>query len=519
MKNTIQTYLKLLLIYFCFGSSLMVFAQNEFSVEKKISRMRLSGETMTMVGEPNIGMVGIGYDVFGIVKKHPSIYLGVNSYSAMTGERAGIFSFGVSAGVKKRFFRTSLFYDLGVYVGGGGGGGAPDGGGLIIRPHVEFEHNLSKILALRAGLAKIDFPTGTISSTHFSFGLVIDGSFYLTSEKVNKDYEVFEDFKKSTYRISLVNTIYDSFKGKVVEGNPIGYTPGTKIKLIGIQFDKFFTPNFYASLEFNGAYAGGVDGYMSYFIGGGMSLPIIKNRLFYDLRLLAGPSGGGAVATGGGASFQVETGLGIQFFKDYQLKVVAGKTFAPGGSLDAFHYDVVLGKTIEVFGGVSDKNKANFNVKSDDLHLQDYSFSTFNRTYFPPNLLDKSNIKYDHSFNLIGFEVAKRLNDHFSLVGSTVWAYQGSYGAYGEGWLGMIAHQELKNDWEINGKLMVGAGGGGGISLGSGLLSQYTAGVEKKVSEGVSLFTNVGRFQPLKGNFNPIILDVGVKLNLGQLVY
>ncbi|WP_139959308.1 hypothetical protein [Flavicella sediminum] len=493
-------------------------AQQEFSIEKKTSRIRLSGETMHMDGEDNIGMIGIGYDLFGLVKKHPNVYLGVNSFSAMTGERAGIFSFGVSAGLKKRFFRTSLFYDVGVYVGGGGGGGAPDGGGLIVRPHFEFEQRVSKGLSLRAGIAKIDFPTGTISSTHFSFGLTLDESFYLASEKVNTNFERFSKFKNSTNRLSFVNTMYTSYQGEVVEKGNVTFVPGSKIELIGIQFDKYITPNFYGSLEFNGAYGGGVDGFMSYFIGGGMTLPIWKDKLFYDFRALVGPSGGGAVATGGGASFQIETGLGIQIFKDYQLKVLAGKTFAPGGTFEAFHYDFVFGKTIELFGGISDKSPQKFNIKTEDYQLQDFSFSVFNRTYFPPALKDKNGISYDHSFNLIGFEVAKRLNKYVSLVGATIWAYQGSYGAYGEGWVGVIGHQALKNNWELNAKVMAGAGGGGGIELGSGLLFQYTAGIEKKISEGISLFSNIGRFKPLKGNFDPLILDIGVKFQLGQLV-
>ncbi|MFC2109730.1 hypothetical protein ACFLRU_01280 [Bacteroidota bacterium] len=520
MKFTLQNAFYLLLINCCVLCTNKIFSQREFTIEKKIARIRLSGETMFMEDEANIGMIGIGYDLFGLIKKHPNVYLGVNSFSAMTGERAGIFSFGVSAGLKKRFFRTSLMYDLGVYVGGGGGGGAPDGGGLIVRPHFEFEQRVSKGLSLRAGLAKIDFPTGTISSTHFSFGVTLDERFYQVKEKINNDLKSFSEFKLNEHRISLVNTVYTSFQGDVVEDyNNTTYIPGENIELIGIQFDKFFTKNFYGSLEFNGAYGGGVDGFMSYFIGGGMTLPILSNKLFYDLRFLAGPSGGGAVATGGGASFQIETGLGIQIFKEYQLKVLAGKTFAPSGTFEAFHYDFVFGKTFELFGGISNKTKTSFNLKTEGYKLQDFSFSVFNRTYFPPNLKDKNGIKYDHSFNLIGFEVAKRLTKNLSLAGSTVWAYQGSYGAYGEGWLGVIGHQSLNKNWEINAKLMAGAGGGGGIILGSGLLFQYTAGIERKLSEGISLFANFGRFKPLEGNFNPIILDIGFKFNLSQLTF
>jgi hypothetical protein len=506
---------KVFIITFLFISTI-VLSQAQYSIEKKASRVRLSGETMFMDGESNIGMVGIGYDIFGLIKKHPSAYFGINSYSAMTGERAGVFSFGIASGIKKKLFKN-LFYDFGIYLGGGGGGGAPDGGGLIVRPHFELEQKISNLVSLKAGIAKIDFPTGTISSTHFSYGLTFNGNSYMASKRKIKSNHTFSSIKSGKFRISLVGTVYNNFYGDLVEkGNKI-YVSGTPVKLMGIQFDKYLSRNFYASLEFNGAFSGGVDGYMSYFLGGGMTLPIIKNKVFFDLRLLAGPSGGGGVATGGGASFQAEAGLGVDLFKNFQLKFLAGKTYAPNDTFEVSHFDIVVGKTFEVFNGIQNESIDNFEIETDDFNLSGLSLTTFNRTYFPPYILDKKGNEYDRYFNLIGFEMAKKLNKKLSLVGSTIWAYQGSYGAYGEGWLGLMMHHEINEDWDVNLKAMTGAGGGGDISLGGGLLFQYTVGIEKVLSNRFSLIGNFGRFEPLKGNFKPIIADIGLKFQLGQL--
>lgn len=509
--------MKKLLICLVFITQLLQ-SQSDYSVERFRSRFRLSGESMHMDGEPNIGMIGIGYDIFGLVKKYPNIYLGANSYSAISGDRAGVFSFGVAVGYKKAIFKNSLFADFSIFLGGGGGGGAPDGGGLIIRPSFELEKPISNSLSLRAGISRIDFPSGTISSTHFNFGLVINESIYFANDKAGVSEKQDDNGSDSKIRASIVGTTYNRFHGAVVEPNNKTYIPGTTIRLIGAGVDKFLTPNLYASVEFNGAVTGGVDGYMSYFLGGGFYYPFMSERLFLDIRLLGGASGGGGVASGGGASFQVETGIGAKLFKSYELKIVGGKTFAPWGTLEVGHFDLVLAKNFETYRSEKMKIGEKLKVSSKKYKFQEIGFTTFNRTYIPPHLKDKKNNYYDDYFNLIGFELSTRINEHLSLLASTIWAYQGSYGAYGEGWLGFGTNHRLTENWDLIFKGMVGAGGGGDINLGNGLLFQYSVGAEKKINERLAFNINVGQFRPLEGNFTPIHIDLGLKIKINKLL-
>ena len=115
------------LIFLCF--SLFSFSQ-EYSVEKFPNRVRLSWETVSMSTEADLGFVGIGFDLFHLVKNANTIYVGVNSYSAVTGIRPGLITLGMSAGWSPQLTKSGLFLDVGGFLGGGGGGGADDGGGL-----------------------------------------------------------------------------------------------------------------------------------------------------------------------------------------------------------------------------------------------------------------------------------------------------------------------------------------------------------------------------------------------------
>jgi len=502
---------------FCFFTVLSLTAQSYYNVSVKESRYRFSGESLEMPDEPNIGMHGIGYDIFGLVKKVPRLYFTINSYSAITGDRSGIFSFGSGIGYKQPLFDEFLSLDYGFFIGGGGGGGAPDGGGLITRFHFDVEKPISDLIALRLGVSRFDFPTGDIGSTNLTAGLVFNTLFY-RAKSIDEplEYSSYNNANRKV-RVGFVYTMYNTFqKGPVSPGHST-YVQGSKIGLAGIQFDQFFTSNFYVSVEGNGAFKGGVDGYASYLLGVGWQQYLLGN-LFADARVLGGPSGGGGIDIGGGASFQTEIGIGLTLFKEYEAKILAGKMFAPGGDFETQYFDFVVSKIIHLYRPNKDDKGRDNNYELEGYKTDRYSFSVFNRTYIPPRIRDKNGLLYDSHFNLIGLGVEKVISNWFSLRGSTVWAYQGSYGAYGEAWGGIKLNQLLFNKWYANAKLMAGVGGGGGIDVGSGLLFHYSAGVENRFSDDWSLVFDIGKLKPYKGNFTPWVINFGIKLNISQLV-
>lgn len=497
-----------ILLFFC------VEAQ-EYSVEVFPNRYRFSWETVSMSTEEDLGFVGIGYDLFHLVNGSSKVYVGVNSYSAMSGIRPGLITLGMSAGWSPQIFKNDFFLDLGAFVGGGGGGGADDGGGLILRPHLVLEKRIQN-LGLRVGISRIDFPTGNISGNQINFGLTINGENYF--KVANTTYLKFssEKLKSNKLRVAIVGTQYFNLNEGSVPHKP----DVEKVGLIGAQFERNFSAYSYGILKLNGAFSGGTDGYMSIFVGAGGKLPLLRNRLNLEGRFLFGPTGGGGIESGGGATAQAEGGLSVILGNGYDLKVMTGKTFSPWGPFSTNHLEIAVGKSFNrLFPSKSTREIKEFNVDRNAYKINHMAFSVYNRTYFPPQTTDKSGeIYYLSSFNLLGFEIQKFISEQWSINGGTVWAYQGDYGAYAEGLLGMTYHQPVFESWCLTFKGMFGAAGGGNIDLGGGLLFEYAVGLERSLNDKWDLFINGGKTEPLEGNFNPFSIDVGIKFHINQLI-
>ena len=486
----------------------------EYSVEVFPNRYRFSWETVAMETEEDLGFVGIGFDLFHLVNKSSKVYVGINSYSAMSGIRPGLITLGMSAGWSPQIFKNGFFLDLGAFVGGGGGGGADDGGGLILRPHLVLEKRIQNV-GFRVGVSRIDFPTGNISGNQVNFGLTLNGENYFKVS--NNSYSKFSSEKLATnkLRVAIVGTQYFNLKEGSVPSKPEVENVG----LVGMQIERSFSDYAYGILKANGAYSGGTDGYMSIFMGAGGKLPIVRNRLNIEGRFLFGPTGGGGIESGGGATAQAELGLSVLFGNGYDLKVMTGKTFSPWGTFSTNHVEIGIGKSFDrLYPSNISKETKEFNVESSDYNVNHMAFAVYNRTYFSPDAVDKAGVPYLSSFNLLGFEIQKFIGKRFSINGGTVWAYQGDYGAYAEGLLGATYYQPVFNDWNITFKGMFGAAGGGNIDLGGGLLFEYTIGLERILNEKWDIFVNLGKVQPFEGNFTPVSLDFGLKFHINQLI-
>src|SRR5690606_14896970 len=179
---------------------------------------KLSYEMLKMNSEKDIGMAGIGADLF-VFEKLPNLYITLNSYSAMTGERPGLISFGMGVGYLQPLFDSRVALDAGVFVGGGGGGGAPDGGGLITRGHLNLAYNFDKLSVL-AGYSRLDSPTGTMGGNNLNFGISLHSLFDTAQRTTETSGEFIEKMKSSRFRMTLLGMRYMQFsEGSFEPGN------------------------------------------------------------------------------------------------------------------------------------------------------------------------------------------------------------------------------------------------------------------------------------------------------------
>lgn len=473
---------------------------------------KLSFEILQMKNEQDLGMLGIGTD-FYIFEKIPNLYVTLNSYSAVTGNRPGLISIGTGLGYTQQLFNSDFYLDGGVFVGGGGGANAPDGGGLITREHLNLTYRFSGA-EIFAGYSRLDFPTGDMGSNNFNFGLAL-ASVFDTAYDSESDLDSFHQnpvTSKSKTRINFIGTAYVHFSDGPFETTG----KGKNIQLLGVEIDKFFNKKFYAALKLSGAVTGGVDGYMNLLVGLGFQQNLWSKNVSAEVKLLGGPSGGGGIASGGGATFQGVGGLSVHVGNGYELNGSVGQVYAPEGNFSGTFVEFGLAKNFNFIYPVGHL-KTLYKLELDEK-LEGFGFRVVNRLYIPPNRLDKNNNYYDDYFNLIGFKISKDISPKFNALGSTYWAYQGSYGAYAEGWLGVQYHFPVFKTWEINFDLMGGAAGGGGIDLGSGLAFQFGGGISKSFGRNWNVLANAGTMQGFKGNFKPIYFDFGVGYNFMQLI-
>ncbi|MCA5005490.1 hypothetical protein [Sphingobacterium bovistauri] len=482
--------------------------------EKLKMRYRTSFEKLKVQDEPDLGMLGIGADLF-LLKSLPQFYISLNSYSAVQGIRPGLITFGTGFGWHQQIGKSPLSIDAGLYLGGGGGGGAPDGGGLITRGHIQMHYNINA-MSIFGGYSRLDFPTGELGGHQYQFGISFSSPFYRSIKP--KSIRITPSTKDSVqntrqFRVTVGGQNYLHLNDNPTLSNNSPIKKTGEITLIGVGLDQFFTKNWYATLKLHGAVSGGIDGYMSYLVGLGYEDKLFKSSTTWDAQIVAGPSGGGDVATGGGSIVQANIGLRKNLGNSINAKLALGHTWSPDGDFSGTFLELGVSKAFQFL--IPKKTQRLYSLSNNDYQRHIFDITLLNRVYFSTDRLDKNGYPYDEAFNLLGFKFSKRIRNGLEAIGATFWAYQGSYGAYAEGLLGVGYNKQLINeDWTVKAHLLFGAAGGGGINLGSGLVYQYQLGLERSLGGNWGIQSGIGQMRGLQGNFKPIALDFGITYKL-----
>ena len=209
MKSNHTT--NILFISFLLLISTTIQSQENYSIETFPNRYLLSFETVRMPLEPDMGFVGIGFDLFNLINSSSNIYGGIHSYSAVTGIRPGLITIGVSGGYQKQVLFKNFYVDIGGFIGGGGGGGADDGGGLIIRPKFNLEQRIGN-LGITVGVSRIEFPSGAIGSTQLNAGVTINSFNYFATKSKPSDILSDDLLNTNKLRIAIVGSQLYNFK-------------------------------------------------------------------------------------------------------------------------------------------------------------------------------------------------------------------------------------------------------------------------------------------------------------------
>ncbi len=506
---------RFLAVFFFAAISFAAMAQtNDVFLQRHWNRWRIGYERVKLPAGEKMGLASAHYDLTGPIESLPGLYLGLGGYGAVDGNRGGLFVWGPSAGWRQEIYR-GLALDAGMFAGGGGGAGAPQGGGLMLRPHLGVEQEVGPV-NLRFEVSRVSFPSGSIDSTDLFFGITIPvGSYTARRAKPEERLGAWEWFADQ----SRVGPAFMSYLPPSSSRNRSGGALASHIDLVGVSYQRAIDDNFFLPLEAYGAFSGNVSGYMAVMTGLGWRQELTE-RWWFDAEMLVGAGGGGDVDTGGGLLLQPMAGIGARLTRNWTVRLAGGYTWSPQGQFTVPTVQAMLYWDMQGVQLAGNPPPESAVLAGERVEIDDWVVTLGNKTYFPHSGVNyRGGAAQTEGVNLISAGIEKPLLSWLAFTGRGASAWQGRVGGYSEGLIGGRLSAPPVNfggDHTFSLHLETGAGGGGGMDVGGGLIAQGTVGWRWNIWRGLALNAEVGRMSATGGNFKADIIEGGLSWTFGR---
>jgi hypothetical protein len=467
---------------------------------------RLTDETWKLPAHESMGMVG-GTLLFEV---SPQVQLGVGSYGAVRGQRGGFITLGLAAEVNQPLIdRWSA--EAGLFVGGGGGRGGASlaGGGLMLRSHAGLSYDTQGHGKLGLGLSHVSFPSGVVQSTQpylkydYAFSSLLANGWRSAPTRLQSTDT---PLLSKPQEFSLVYRHYNIPSTVVQDG---GAAQHRTMQLMGVEWLSYLDAHWFLKLEAEGAMGGKSSGYMQIFTGAGYRLPLGASTAL-KVHAAAGPAGGGSVATGGG--WLLDSGIALQqkISRSTALELSLGQVRAPSASFQASSLALKLNHQF----GLPGADRAVSWGALRGFEPQSLRIRAVNQTYLQGSPHWRSS-NVDTPVDNLGVQLDYFLpGDHnatrFFITGQGLAAYAGKAGAYMNGLVGGGVQVPLTQTWFVEGEGLVGAAGGGGLTVGSGLVGQANASLGYRLSDALSLLGTLGTLSAVRGDFKAKVVGLSL---------
>jgi len=490
----------------------VVSANDSHEVWLQKAKYRFTFDHTTLPGEEKMGLLGGNY-LFSVDNGG---YFGLGVYGAVSGERGGFFTGGLAFGWNKKIIGP-LAIDAGVFLGGGGGGAAPQGGGFMLRPHLTALFSLGEN-ALGFGVSRVEFPNGDISSHQYSLSFEHPfHSFFLPGWRELLDFgtQAFEvnqfDFGnvRRTRAFAFQALMYLPNDGQTGRS---GRLMSDRVDVIGVRWRQYWLKNWWLEFETGGALGGKADGFAQV-LGGVSYRKNIDRLLSLTATGLLGAAGGGDVDTGGGLIYRLMVGAAYHFTEEWTsgfefgiVKAVDGDFFSKSVLLKISHeYQVLLPALGTAFNAEDTYLKAIWHK---------YRLRANTQHYLP---VRKQIRKHDNlgkrMISLAGLKIDTFINQNLFLTGQALGAYAGEAGGYAAGLVGIGRWKRLDEHptWTAQGQLLVGAAGGGGVSVGGGLILQPMVNISKAIMANAAIGIGLGAIYAPEGKLMALVGDLSIE--------
>lgn len=427
----------------------------------------------------------------------PYLNAGVDAFTAVSGERGGFITLGLSGGLTYPLTSSlSIESDLHIGAGGGRGGYELAGGGLLIRESLGLRYQLP-VGSISVGMSRVDFPNnGVIKSNQVYLGYNLPFNALMQPGYEDRGKEYFSGLKFDLYqpRIHEFSVHYrDLLIGSGIltdAGNP-----QTGFGVMGAQWRTYLNDQWFAQLESAGAMQGNSRGYMHILAGGGYQLPLTEN-LSMNAFLNVGGGGGGTVNTGGGLLW--DAGLSWQYFltKRWFADLSVSRLWAASTNFESHSYALKFGYRFGSFAK-PDSSTGLFSQSFDSHPLR---IRIVNQTY--TKAAENWRNRPEQNVSNLGVQVDYFVDRHLYLTGQGLGAHTGDAGAYMTGLLGAGLHQPLSKKTFLELEGLFGAAGGGGLNTGSGMVFQGNLNLGYQLNKQLSLMASYGQMKAANGDFH-----------------
>jgi hypothetical protein len=455
----------------------------------------------------NMGMASIGLhqplnDIFSV---------GVEARAALTGERGGFITLGVSGDLVYPLTRDwALESGLSVGAGGGRGGSYLTGGGLMLHARAGVRYALPVGGSVSVGMSTVDFPNdGAIRSSqpyigyNFPFYALLEPGGAVGRQQAVGGLQLGE-YTQHRHQIMLVTRAMNvPTSVRDLNGNA-----DNDFGLVGVEWRTSLDDEWFVKLETEGAASGGSAGYMQILGGLGRAFPV-TSRSDLIAAVAIGGGGGGGVDTGGGLLLDGMLGWQVYLSKPWSVELSWSRMAALSSD---FRVSSLNARLAYQFGSSrrSGEPRAEPWLETHSMRVrvgtQKYLKASDNWRTQPDRDVDNLSIQLDYF-----------LSPHWYLSGQGIAASGGGAGAYMSGLVGGGTHVNLSEKIYAEAELLSGAAGGGGINAGSGFVTQANLNLGFILSPALALVGTVGRMEALNGDFKANVL--GVSLAYGGNVY
>jgi len=457
--------------------------------------LKASYEELTLPGNERMGMVELGmtHDFTD------NISLGFGSWMAVKGERGGFITLGLD-GVFHYPITEEIDLDTGLYIGAGGGRGGYtlSGGGLMLRTHAGLRYNMGSKGWLESGVSSVDFPNGgTIHSTQPFFSYTLPFTSSIENGWSKRDIALgnnqYSNISPKVHSLALVTRHLNvASTTKTDTGGDQG-----DITLLGIEWRTYLGDHWYVKLETEGAAGGASVGYMQILAGSGYRIAL-TDRLFSHTDLSIGAGGGGGIDSGGGLLLDGSAGMQYSLTRHFFADLSTAHLKAAGGTFQASTLAVKLGYQT----GSNSSDPARYMPACMQIRV-------VNQTYQQASDLWRTH-HAGQSVDNLGLQMDYFINPDWYITGQGLAAYKGDAGAFMTGLVGTGVRKNLNESFYLNAETLAGAGGGGGLAMGSGLVWQGNAGVGYEINPSLSALATVGRMEAVNGAYKANVIGLSL---------